>query len=170
MARRYSLSETRFVIVENSNDDEFFAIKILEEGTNKVAMFTSVRWIHFTKVINQIEDSVVLLLARNYVKLNLHIGGRWYVSVTTGFPCIDFRLFYHNTVHGPRPTKTGIALRTGEWSRLRSEIIPQIFNDYPTLKSVRLCSEQPDHVNQKGRLMCRECTPFLFDEMLHSTM
>jgi hypothetical protein len=53
------------------------------------------------------------------VKLQLHVGASWYVSVTTGCRCVDIRKFYSLTGVGIRPTKSGIALRLSEWSRLK---------------------------------------------------
>jgi len=51
------------------------------------------------------------------IKLQAHIGGGQYVSITSDFKCVDFRTFY--VPYGqlnvrPTNTKNGIALRLHE--------------------------------------------------------
>jgi hypothetical protein len=87
------------------------------------------------------------------VKLFVHVGGGWYVSVTSGFACVDIRLFYNHPRFGERPTKTGIALRIKEWDALRDQLA-QNRNDYPTLSSTPTCNDQPDQYNQEGAYAC----------------
>ena len=94
------------------------------------------------------------------VQYRQHIGGGHYVSVTSGFKCVDFRKFYmpYNQ-SGIRPTKSGIALRLDEWADMRSTI--QAVNDtHPTLATTLPCYMETDHSNQLTALDCRECYPF----------
>lgn len=95
------------------------------------------------------------------VKYQAHIGGGHYVSVTTGFRCVDFRKFY-KPYNGEeiRPTKKGIALRLSEWSEMK-RITDVINNDHPTLGTALPCYMQGDHQNQLAAFDCRECYPFL---------
>ena len=59
------------------------------------------------------------MTGKQYVQLNLHLGGKYYLSVTTGFACVDIREYYFNrTVKGVKPCKEGIALRIPEWVAL----------------------------------------------------
>jgi len=66
------------------------------------------------------------------VKLCRHIGGAHYISVTSGFRCVDFRKFYLpygvKTQEEIRPTQKGIALRLDEWSDLCSLLIELMGN------------------------------------------
>jgi len=54
------------------------------------------------------------------VNYRQHISGGCYVSVTTGFKCVDFRQFY--MPYGKtevKPTRKGIALRLTEWDQMK---------------------------------------------------
>jgi hypothetical protein len=114
MSKMFDLSEKRFVVVKK---DE---VRLFEDGSNKWATFTYPRWAHFVEQFAEIDESVTKLTAgQQDVKLQLHVGGGWYVSVTSGFYCVDVRKFYYLPGVGVRPTKTGIVLRLYEWVRLK---------------------------------------------------
>ena len=103
------------------------------------------------------------LHAGNPVAYRVSIGGGYYVSVTSGFYCIDIRKFfvpYGETAE--RPTRQGIALRLREWGEMR-RIIDAINEAYPTLGTALPCYLSDDHQNQMGALQCRECYPFSVD-------
>jgi len=56
------------------------------------------------------------LYVNHLVSYKTHKGGGYYVSITSGFNCIDICTFY--VPYGqtdPKPTRRGIALRLGEW-------------------------------------------------------
>jgi hypothetical protein len=164
MVKRYSLSDNRYVVVNKRDGDTF--VTIAEEGANhKTITFPSKRWAYFMTLIVQIEESLHQLAARQHVFLNLHIGGGCYVSVTTGFQCVDLRYFYFN--QGPKPTKKGIALRISECYILK-DLIPVINKNHPTLASAQPCYLQEDHLNQEGALRCNECNPFHYENMLQT--
>ena len=42
----------------------------------------------------EIDQTVTQFAATEFVRYKQHIGGGWFVSVTSGFPCVDFRKFY----------------------------------------------------------------------------
>jgi len=90
-----------------------------------------------------------------------HIGGGHYVSVTSGFKCVDLRKFYmpYGQTEGEKPTKRGLALRLDEWSSLCS-LIPTINQDFPVLGTTAACYDSDDHMNQLGWLACAECNPY----------
>jgi len=66
--------------------------------------------------------------------------GLWahYVSVTSGFRCVDFRKWFQpGDQKDPKPTRKGIALNLDQWVRMR-KIVEAINNEcrdcYPFLK------------------------------------
>ena len=76
-----------------------------------------------------------LLKGAQDVKYHEHIGlgGGHYVSVTTGFRCVDFRRwFLPHDEHDPKPTKKGVALRLDEWAKMRN-IVETIDDNHPSL-------------------------------------
>jgi hypothetical protein len=165
MSKKFVIGLNRSVSVKKQNGDLY--ITISEHGTPKTAEFTSKRWVEFVRLFEQIDESLQQIAAKQYVKYCTHIGGKWHVSVTTGFACVDIREFYYHPTQGPSPSKKGIALRLGEWSALK-EVVQQINAKYPVLTTTLPCSSQPDHYNQEGALSCVECYPYQFDELLHS--
>jgi len=92
------------------------------------------------------------------VKLLSHIGGGHYVSVTSGFRCVDFRKWFQpRDQKDPKPTRKGIALNLDQWVRMR-KIVEAINNDHPVLAAALPCYVQDDHL---ATFECRECYPFL---------
>ena len=166
MVKKYTIGANRSVSVRKQDGD--FVITIAEDSTNKSATFTAKRWNQFVKVIDQVDESLKETLKNQYVKLNLHVGGKWNVSVTTGFKCVDIRQFYFNpTIQEPKPTKKGIALRLDEWNTLKA-VVPQIYQTFPAIQQASTCSSQPDHYNQEGAWMCPECSPYAMEEVFYS--
>jgi len=119
------------------------------------------RWAQFRQSFDEIDGKVTALLNNETVKYCQHIGGGHYVSVTTGFSCVDFRKFYMPKGQSEaKPTRTGIALRLKEWSEMK-KLIETVNNDFPALATALPCYLQTDHQNQLSALDCRECYPFL---------
>jgi hypothetical protein len=163
---KYNIGVNRNVTVE-IKDGELF-VTIAEENSSKSVTFPAYRWAQFVAYQTEIDESVKQLVDKQgNVKLFVHVGGAWYVSVTTGFACVDIRLFYNHPKFGERPTKTGIALRIKEWYALR-DLLNRIHNDYPTLTTTPTCNERSDHYNQEGAFACQECNPFHWFEPFHS--
>jgi hypothetical protein len=107
MSREYPINANRRVVVYKK-DGEFY-VTIEEPGsTVKSVTLPAKRWAVLIAVEPQIDHAVSCLEAKQYVKFNYHIGGGYYVSVTTGFLCVDIRQFYYKD--SPRATKHGIAL------------------------------------------------------------
>jgi hypothetical protein len=118
------------------------------------------RWAAFRQRIHDIDSAVKKLCNNEQVKYQDHIGGGNYVSVTSGFRCVDFRNFFmpYGTTD-IKPTKTGMALRLSEWAQMKT-LVDEINNDYPQLAVTLPCYMQDDHQNQLGALECGECFPF----------
>jgi hypothetical protein len=91
------------------------------------------------------------------VKLQSDVGGGWYVSVTSGFYCVDVRKFYY--LPGVRPTKTGIALRLYGWTRLKV-VAEEIRHRHPKVAEAQPSFFESTHFNQLGAIGCSECNPF----------
>jgi hypothetical protein len=139
MSKKFDLSEKRFVIVKK---DE---VRLFEDGLNKWATFNYSRWAHFVEQLAEIDECVAKLTAgQQDVKLQLHVGGGWYVSVTSGFYCVDPRKFYHLPGVGVRPTKTGIALHLYEWARLKA-VAEEIRQRHPKVAQAQPCWTQATH-------------------------
>jgi hypothetical protein len=166
MPRKYNIGDKRDVIVKKV--DGHLVITIEEEGADKkIATFTSQRWAQFLQLVDHIDMQIALMQANQYVCFKSHIGGKLYVSITSGYPCVDIRQHFYRKGHGVQPTKTGIAIRLHEWVNLKT-IMPEMYKKYPSLQTTQPCSQQPDHQNMEVYVQCRECSPFHFEEMWDS--
>ena len=91
------------------------------------------RWAQFNQIFDEIDAKVTALVNKETVKYRRHIGAGHYVSVTTGFNCVDFRRFYIPYRQSEaKPMRTGIALHLREWSEMR-KLIDTVNNDFPAL-------------------------------------
>jgi len=126
------------------------------------------RWAQFRQSIEEIDAKVKALVNNESVSYRQHIGGGHYVSVTSGFRCVDFRKWF--MPYGQteiRPTRSGIALRLSEWDEMQ-KLVETINTAYPTLGTTLPCYLEDDHQNQIGALRCRECYPFLSENFYWS--
>jgi hypothetical protein len=152
--KKFEIGERRFLVLKK---DE---VKIFEHGSPKMATFTLCRWAQFVEFFDEIDQSVAKLVdGQQAVKLQLHVGAGWYVSVTTGYRCVDIRKFYSLAGVGIRPTKSGIALRLSEWSRLK-EVAKEMKEKVPAVAEAQPCWTGADHFNQEGAIACGECNPY----------
>ena len=85
------------------------------------------------------------------------IGGRYYVSVTSGYYCVNTRKFLipHGQA-GIKAIRGSLAIRLREWINLK-KIMADIDSAHPTLVTVVPCFQRDDHMNQLGALQCSEC-------------
>ena len=98
------------------------------------------------------------------IKIQQHVGGDNYISVTSGFLCVDLRKFYrpYNAKNDGeiKPTRKGVTLRLDEWTNL-CFLVNTIMTTYPSLKNVQPCYYDHDDMNSIACLECKECNPFL---------
>ena len=151
----FVIDDRRRVVVKM--EDGEYAVTIEEPNSDvKTVTLPGKRWAALLACEMDIDSSVDRLKAKQYVKFNNHIGGGYYVSVTTGFACVDIREFYFNKTLGePRPTKHGVAVNLKQWSQLK-DVNQLIALRFPKLAQTELCT----HDNQYARLQCTECHPF----------
>jgi hypothetical protein len=89
MSKKFEVSDRRYVVVKKHE------IRLFENGTRKMATFSYPKWAQFVEYFDEIDNAVAKLIqGEEEVKLQLHVGAAWYVSVTTGFRCIDLRKFF----------------------------------------------------------------------------
>ena len=168
MTKNYSLGRNRYLSVKKQGGELY--VTIAEEGSDvKTVTFPARRWARFVEIVGQVDEAINQMIAKQYVQLSIHLGGRWYVSVTTGFACVDIREYYCNIQKGPCPRKVGIALRISEYVTLK-DVIQQIHKKYPELSTTQTCASQLDHQNQEGAFSCTECYPFQYGDLFHSLL
>jgi hypothetical protein len=154
MAKKFEVSERRYVVVKKHE------IRLFEDGTRKMATFSYPRWAQFVEYFDEIDNAVAKLIkGEEEVKLQLHVGAAWYVSVTTGYRCIDLRKFFRAQDGAIKPTRTGFAIRLSEWDRVKL-IAQEMKAKHAKIANAQVCWTQSDHFNQQGALMCSECNPY----------
>ena len=123
------------------------------------------RWASFRQAIDDIDKNVKSILSGDQnVKFLHHVGGTYYVSVNSGYRCVDLRKWFQpfDTVGDIKPTKSGVSLRLNEWSDICS-LVDVINKTYPSLSSTQPCYYDDDHMNQLSWLNFTECHPFFVD-------
>jgi len=117
------------------------------------------RWAQFRQISDQIEANAKRLADGDAVIYREHFGGGYYVSITSGFLCIDVRFFVPNGQTNVQPTRWGLAFRLPKWLVMK-EIMEKIDATYPTLATAVPCIMTEYHTNQMGMISCHECNPF----------
>ena len=126
--------------------------------------FRCFRWARFCQLLDDIDEKVKDLRADKAVQYRAHVGGGYFVSVTKGYKCVDFRKFYlPEGETEERPTRRGIALRLREWDAMRG-IMQSINQSFDSLAKAAPCFEDYDHLNQMAAFQCSECYPFVYSE------
>ena len=106
------------------------------------------------------EDQCKRLLAGERVAFRSHLGGLCFVSVTTGFLCVDVRQWYlQRSSQEEKPSRVGVGLRMSEWTSLQS-VISTVEADFPNLAMAEACHKQESHRDLMEAVECRECNPW----------
>jgi len=125
-------------------------------------LFRCYRWAAFRQVVDDIDKSVRAILSGDQnVKFLHHIGGAYYVTVNSGYRCVNLRKWFQplDSAGDIKPTKKGVSLRLDEWSSL-CNLVDVINKTFTSLDSAQPCYYGDDHMNQLGWLNCTECHPF----------
>ena len=135
---RYVRATYEYVIIE-------------DELTHRHAMLNFQKFAKLYYSTDDINAAVEkVCLNQEVVNFRQHIGGAWYVSVTSGFKCVDIRKYF--MIDGQlKPTRIGIGLRMSEWENL-VKAIPSIHADRPDIAATVPCYLREDHNNQQGEI------------------
>jgi len=162
--KTYKLGTTgdRIVTVKKCGVDHIVTIRVKDDEKKTIELLPK-RWATFRQNIDDITTNAKAVATGDEgIKLWQHIGGGHYVSVTSGYQCVDFRKWFqpYGSKDGEiKPTKKGVALRFDEWADLCT-LVTTINTKYPSLDSALPCYYDDDHMNQVGWLNCTECHPF----------
>jgi hypothetical protein len=132
----YNIGGTKQLSTRTTVDGE--TIFILKDMLvkDRVVEIPATRWLLLVLAEDDINEAVKQLNDNQQVKYCHHIGANWYVSVATGFRCVDLRRFYKKDDE-LRPTREGLALHLNEWTELR-DLFPQL-----TIEALALHTAQP---------------------------
>jgi len=147
IARMYKIGETRMISTRTQSGAGFVIIEELDNS--KRVELSNNCWAGIEKESDSINEAVKELCDKKYVKYFKHIGDGWYVSVTTGFNCVDLRKFYAVKNGDLKPKREGIALRLSEWSRV-CDLRNQLNDDMSLLLALSppVVAEQNDNLSQ----------------------
>ena len=126
--------------------------------------FPACRWKLLMQYFADIQEGVDKLQNKEHIKFFTHLGAGFYVSVKSGFKCVDIRRFRRAKNEQLLPTIDGLSLRLCEWNTLFSDVSKKMDANYPAMNDVVLCADQLDHCNQLGYLKCPECNPYSWFE------
>jgi len=152
------------------NDDLMIHIRQYDEGNGKIyptrqgVSFNKVRWATFIRYLDDMKRSVDLR-DNQPVDYYQHVGGRYYVTISKDYRCVNIRRYFMPpNATKEQPTRSGIALRLSEWDSLLLKI-RELQERLPELKLAKPCYSSPDHANQQGYLDCIVCNPFGLDRL-----
>ena len=161
-----AIGDNRYLSANMYRDELMIHVREYDIGdgkmypTRKGVPFTKRRWATFMSHFDDIDRCVELLKADQPVEYFQHIGGKYYDTISKGIKCINIRRYFLPlNAKTERPTRSGIALRLGEWGTLASKI-HELHERIPELKDVTPCYASEDHANQMGYFNCVECNPF----------
>ena len=156
----YTLGERQDrVLVATS--DEVIIMSTLEPL--KTMTFNVNRWARFVALMTNVDEEAKELNRKTRpVAYRQHLGDGYYVTVTGGVMCVDFRKYY--VPYGLpsdqiRPTKSGIALRLEEWADML-QVVPTIHATFPELATAKRFVNEDSHLGQCGWMQCTSCFPF----------
>ena len=132
-------------------------VTISDTLKNNTIELTHQRFATLMLNVIEIEENLRKLCAAELVKHREHIGGGWYVSVTSGFACVDIRKFYQPLfTYEEKPTKTGFAIRLPEWHAF-VDAARLMMGENTFLTEIRPCGNHPSAAHA---MECKECYPF----------
>ena len=151
--KSYAFGENRSISITKN------IVTISDSGEKaKSIELTAQRFVTFVFYLKDVEENLRKLCAGEYVNFRQHIGGAWYLSVSTGIKCMDIRQFYRPLFgFEEKPTKTGIAIRLPEWIAFVAAV-QQLMRENEQLTNIHVCGDQ--HMTIDDALVCRECNPF----------
>ena len=118
---------------------------------------SATRFAAFRFLIAEMDERVNDLVEKRAVDATIHVGGDLFVTVKTGFSCVNLRkYFFPAGMQQSVPSRSGIALRLPEWEALKA-CVAELIQLKPELANVGRCSDQEDHQNQIGYFNCGEC-------------
>jgi len=117
----YAISETRTLSTKSKSGELYVVINDFVSG--QTVELSPTRWAAFRVEFDNISAAVKALKENQYVKFFHGIGDDWYVSVTTGFLCVDIRRFFKKKDGELKPTRDGIALKLHEWKNLLTSVL-----------------------------------------------
>jgi hypothetical protein len=130
---------------------------IRDECSHKFASLTLQRSARLRAIIPDIDQAIGQILKQEKgISYRRHIGGRWFVSVSSGVWCVDIRKYLNIVKDDPdeldiRPTRCGIGIRLSEWSSMK-EAMEAIYAIRPDIAETMSCMYGEDHQNQEGIL------------------
>lgn len=147
---KFPIGDNRSVVVGKSS------LIIRDECTHKFVTLSLQRWARLRTIVPDVDTAVGQILQQEEgISYRRHIGGCWFVSVTSGVWCVDIRKYFNIVKDDPdeldiRPTRCGIGLRLREWRSLK-EAMEAIDTVRPDVAEAKPCVYGEDHQNQQGR-------------------
>ena len=126
-------------------------IVLEDEVQNKFAAFNFQKFCKIVGAIDEIDATIEKMkkMEEEDVNLRVDIGGKWYVTMTSGMKCVDIRRWIVRDGH-EFPSRTGMALRFAEWEMFKKRV-KTIHSVRADIAAVVQCYMQGDHHNQLGK-------------------
>ena len=125
--------------------------------TKQGVCMSAKRFAAFRFKMEEMDERVKDLVEKREVDAAIHVGGDLFVTVKTGFACVNLRkYFFPAGMQDSVPSRSGIALRLPKWEALKASV-NELVQLKPELVNVAQCSDRDDHQNQIAYFNCGEC-------------
>ena len=90
MRKHFNLGSGRVLFTQKKGS--VYKIKIYEMGSDKQYVdFPIARWASFVRAIDEAQNAIYEIHTNPQLKFRHHIGGGYFISVSTNFKCVDIR-------------------------------------------------------------------------------
>ena len=130
--------------------------------TKKGITMPLVRWVQLLARENYINNLLQDIKSGAMVDEKLHLGGPLMLKLCSPFWTLHLRQYYKDKKSGTiMPTRRGIVLNHLEWDVLLQQVT-RIQEKMPEIAGTHPCFF--DHDQEKGRMICAECSPWTYEE------
>ena len=155
------LTYSSFMDTDKIHIREYYSLNGKSYPSKRGICLSASRFSTLYNTLPEIIASVELLLQKKPVKMNAHIGGGVYATVSSDYQCVDIRRFWKPEGETKEcATRNGLAIRLDEFEKFVGAL-NELATSYPHLISLSIiCAYQLDHCNQIVAIDCKECNPF----------
>ena len=127
--------------------------------TKNGVTLTPQRWLELYKCLDDLTNTANEVQQGKSTQYTYHLGGNWYVSVDSNYPCVNIRRFWMPPgAESICATRNGITLSFLQFNELKTAFT-LVESCYPELKDLQPCYMGLDHQSLLGALQCTECSP-----------
>ena len=125
-----------------------------DEQASRIISMKAEQWKSFCDNIESIKLAITRYLVRaRDGKFRLHLGKDKFISVESGYLCVDFRKWYASDEGELKPSRVGVALNIREFDTLCA-LLKDVNEEIPSFDAIIPCQ-----YTHNDDTKCEDCTP-----------